>query len=302
MNPFKYGCVVKGENFCPRPELAKQLRAFAEAGQNVVIQGERRIGKTSLVKNVIGGMRGWRMVFIDLYCIHTISDFCRRVMNGVAAANDHLPFLKKAMALVHNLRPTLSFDPENGAPVISVDKRAAAEPDSITAVMRMLEKLGKDGKVCIVFDEFQDVLNLNHSDTIIAEMRSTIQFQQDTPYFFLGSVRNEMMSIFDSSDSPFYKSALAFEVGRIESTVFSKFIASRFKVGKRKVDSSTIEAIMKYCDGVPGDVQELCEALWGITDAGDTIDETLVPEALKLIYSREIGGFESVVRRMTRCK
>ena len=47
MNPFKYGCVVDGEFFCPRPELERQLRAFAELGQNVVVQGERRMGSVS---------------------------------------------------------------------------------------------------------------------------------------------------------------------------------------------------------------------------------------------------------------
>ena len=33
MKPFKYGCVVSGDNFCPRPQLEKQLREFAAAGQ-----------------------------------------------------------------------------------------------------------------------------------------------------------------------------------------------------------------------------------------------------------------------------
>ena len=45
--PFRYGCVVDGEYFCPRPELERQLRNYAESGQNLVIQGERRMGKTS---------------------------------------------------------------------------------------------------------------------------------------------------------------------------------------------------------------------------------------------------------------
>ena len=73
MNPFRYGCVVDGEFFCPRPELERQLQAFAESGQNVVILGERRMGKTSLIKHSIGGMRRMRMLYIDLYCIKTLS-------------------------------------------------------------------------------------------------------------------------------------------------------------------------------------------------------------------------------------
>ena len=51
VNPFRHGCAVDGEYFCPRPELERQLMSFAESGQNVVVHGERRMGKTSLIKS-----------------------------------------------------------------------------------------------------------------------------------------------------------------------------------------------------------------------------------------------------------
>ena len=47
MSFFKYGMVVDGENYCPRPELARQFSQLVESGLNVVVQGERRMGKTS---------------------------------------------------------------------------------------------------------------------------------------------------------------------------------------------------------------------------------------------------------------
>ena len=53
MSPFKYGCIVENEYFCPRIKLERQLQQYARDGQNLVIQGERRIGKTSLVKHAI---------------------------------------------------------------------------------------------------------------------------------------------------------------------------------------------------------------------------------------------------------
>ena len=62
MNPFKYGETVNGENFCRRPELSRTLRGYVEAGQNVVIQGERRMGKTSLVLETVRGMKGIAVV------------------------------------------------------------------------------------------------------------------------------------------------------------------------------------------------------------------------------------------------
>ena len=299
VNPFKYGCVVDGEFFCPRPKLERQLKAFARSGQNVVIQGERRIGKTSLIKHSISGLRGMRMLYIDLDCIHTLFDFCRRVMNGITEVNEKMSFLKKAVSLAHTLRPTLSFDPITGSPQISIDAREADRPESLQAVMAMIKKLAEGERICVVFDEFQDILDLDRSDVILAELRSTIQFQSGTPFFFSGSVRNDMMKIFDDDQSPFFKSAVTFTVGAIEKPSFVRFIVSRFRKGDRLVDEETAGALVDYADSVTGDVQEICEAIWDATEAGDTVTVSDIPKALNLIFSREGEGFGEAVRQLT---
>lgn len=299
MNPFKYGCVVDGEFFCPRPELERQLRSFAESGQNVVVQGERRMGKTSLIRHAVLGMRKMRLLYIDLYCIRTLSDFCRRAMNGIAEANESMPFLKKAMSFVHQLRPTISFDVNTGAPQISVDSRAAGSPDSLGVVMGMIGKMAKDERMCVVFDEFQDILDMERSDVVLAEMRSTIQLQPDTPYFFSGSVRNGMLRIFDDSKSPFFKSAVPFTVGPIEASEFERFILARFKKGERKVDLQTVRELIRYADSVAGDVQELCEAIWDTTAAKASVSVADIPCALDCVFSREGEAFGESVRQLT---
>lgn len=299
MRPFKYGCVVSGDNFCSRPELERQLRDFALSGQNLVIQGPRRIGKTSLIIHAIGGMRGMRLIYIDLYAIKTISDFCARVMKGISKATSEMSFLKKALQVAFRLRPVIAVDPHDGSTTISVDARAASEPNSLNAVMEPLEKLTSDGKCCVVFDEFQDILNLDNARGILAEMRSSIQFQEHTPYFFSGSIRNAMMSIFDDMDSPFYKSALAFSVGEIEPRVFSRFIASRFAQGNRRITNLVIAQILAFAENISGDVQELCEALWETTNEKDEITTDNFGAAFELIFSRERGGYETIVDRLT---
>ena len=299
MNPFRHGCAVDGEFFCPRPGLERQLRSFAESGQNVVVQGERRMGKTSLIRHAVTGMRKMSMLYVDLYCIRTLSDFCRRVMNGIAEANENMSFIRKAMSFVHQLRPTLSFDVNTGAPQISLDTRAANEPDSLDFVMGMIRRLAKDERMCVVFDEFQDILDIDRSDVVLAEMRSTIQFQPDTPYFFSGSVRNDMMRIFDDSRSPFFKSAATFTVGPIESSEFERFIAARFRKGDRKVDAETIRTLIGYADSVTGDVQELCEAIWDTTDSGADVTAKDIPRALDCVFAREGEAFGESIRQLT---
>ena len=299
MNPFQYGCVVGGENFCPRPELERQLREFAESGQNLVIQGARRMGKTSLVQHAIGGMRRMRLVYVDLYGIRSVADFCARAMKGVAKASGEISFLKKAVRLAFRLRPVIAIDPHDGSTTISVDARAAAEPDSLGQVMAMLARLAEDGRVCIVFDEFQDILRLENARGVLAEMRSTIQFQSDTPYFFTGSVRNEMMSIFDDADSPFFKSALTFAVEEIEPASFMRFLAGRFRKGDRRIGNAVLSRILRFADGVAGDVQEFCEALWETTEPGAEITSDDFDKAFRLLFSRELGGYEAILERLT---
>ena len=297
--PFRYGCVVDGEYFCPRPELERQLRRYAESGQNLVIQGERRMGKTSLVKKAISGMKGERLLYIDLYGIRTLSDFCRRVMAGVGGVTEKMSFLKKALALAHRLRPALTIDSATGAPTITVDARAAAEPDSLGAVMSTVKRLAEDGGLCVVMDEFQDLLKLDNAARILAEMRGTIQFQSDTPYFYLGSARNEMLRIFTHYDSPFFKSALPFEVPPIDAAEFAKFIVSRFRKGGCGIDTKAAQAIIGFADGVSGDVQELCDALWSVTDEGRTASEADIPKALAVVFAREKNGFENAIADLT---
>jgi len=210
-----------------------------------------------------------------------------------------MPFIKKAMSFVHQLRPMLSFDVNTGAPQISVDARAANDPDSLGAVMGMIRRLAKDERICVVFDEFQDILDVDRSDVILAEMRSTIQFQPDTPYFFSGSVRNDMMRIFDDSRSPFFKSAAAFTVGPIGSSDFERFIGSRFRKGDRKVDAETIRTLIGYADSVTGDVQELCEAIWDTTEPGSEVTVGDIPRALDCVFAREGEAFGDSVRQLT---
>ena len=121
MKPFKYGCVVDADFFCPRPLLQNRLAEYVRDGQNVVLVGERRMGKTSLVFAVCKALRGYRMLYVDLLNIRTVSDFCNRVATAAAQMGRKSSFGSRAMSFISRLRPTLSIDPDNGMPVISVD-------------------------------------------------------------------------------------------------------------------------------------------------------------------------------------
>ena len=83
MNPFKYGQIVKENDFCRRPELEKNLASQIKRGQNVYIQGERRTGKSSLIYETVRKLKKRKIIYIDLLETKTSDDFLKRIVTSV---------------------------------------------------------------------------------------------------------------------------------------------------------------------------------------------------------------------------
>lgn len=300
MKPFKYGCVVGADFFCPRPLLQNRLVEYVRDGQNVVLVGERRMGKTSLVFAACKALRGYRMLYVDLLNIRTVSDFCNRVATAAAQMSKKASFGSRAMSFISRLRPTLSIDPDNGMPVISVDTRTAEDPRSMSDVISLIERFAREEKLFVVFDEFQEVKKLESCDQVLAVLRSRIQLLQDTCFVFSGSVRADMVSIFTDPASAFYKSALTLEVSSIPDEDFIPFLLRRFASGKRKADADFIRCILDFTNRTTGDVQQLCAAVWSTTEDGQVLKGADIAIALKDIFATEGGQFEFQTAKLTR--
>ena len=298
-NPFKYGCVVSGENFCERPELAEKLAGFVRSGQNVVIQGERRMGKTSLVRETIGRMRGIRLVYVDLLGVCDVADLCGRMAEAMAETDRSLPFYRKLGKMLSKLRPTVSVDPESGLPVFSLDRIAAGTSGSLDAILSAVAEEARRRRLCVVFDEFQDILGMEDGKRTLAVMRGKIQLDASTAYIFLGSVRNKMTDIFWNPDSPFYHSAAALPVGEIPYDDFYGFARKKFKAGGRELPREAFDTIFESAQRIPGYVQELCDAIWDCTDDGDVVSEGEIREGLNGVFARERDHYEIFMERLT---
>ena len=299
MEAFKYGCIVDGENFCARPELSKQLANYISSGQNVVIQGERRIGKSSLVRSAINGMRGQRAVFADFMGVRSVTDVCNRIADALARFDSEDSLYRKTLALLSHLRPVVTVDAMTGQPTITVDASASRNPVSVNAAMDAIAQHAKERKVCIVFDEFQDILDVRDGEQIFALMRARIQCLSRTCFAFLGSARNSMLSIFLSPKSPFYKSAIVFDVGEIPGDDFYAFAKGRFATGRRKLTRETFDRILDFVNRVPGDVQELCDAIWQVSSPGDTIIDEAMMKGIEVVFAREAGAYATFIKPLT---
>ncbi len=297
MNPFRYGCVVQGDYFCPRRRQASELMRLIEGGQNVMIQGERRIGKTSLVKDVAGRAQGIRFIYVDLLGIRTIHDLARKLTVALAALDQRSSFLSRLLKFLASLRPTVTIDPTGGA-TIGVDVRSSSTIESLETLMDAIAKVGEEQRCFVVLDEFQDILKLEDSEGVLAMLRGKIQFQTEVSYVFLGSIRNQMSMLFTNSRQPFYKAAVILDIGHIDDEDFIPFLQNRFSQAGRKINASTLRQVLELADRISGDVQELCDALWATSHEGDTLTEESIGPALELIFARESKSYTPLMTQL----
>lgn len=299
MNPFKYGQVVSAEDFCPRPKLLKELKGFMMSGQNVVMQGERRIGKTSLIHETVHSVRRMRILYVDLLEIKTSDALCKRIAKAIVSMEHQDGFLEKIIKKLSLLKPSITVDPLTGQPSVSFDPAVSLQPDSIEGLLDVITSAHKRKPLVVVFDEFQDIMNLKEAGEALAILRGKIQFHSKLPYIFAGSIRNRMDEIFNDPDSAFFKSAIPITVGPLDRKRFALFLQEKFAIGKRSIDPDMIERVFEIGEDVSGDVQQLCEALWEITSYKEQITQEKIPDALNLIFARESKGYEAILVQLT---
>lgn len=300
MNPFKFGQVVKGDDYCRRPETEENLLNEISRGQNIYLQGERRIGKTSLVIETVGQLNRTKLIYVDLLETKTIEGLIKRVVAALISRKQKSRFFESLMQKFSNLRPVISVDPITNMPTFSIDSSTSASPDSVSSVLDLVSSLDRPKeKLIIVFDEFQDIMNIKESKETLALLRSKIQFQTGISYIFIGSIRNEMDSIFNDSDSPFFKSALPHPIGALNRTTFREFIQKKFETDQRSISEQLLNQVFELCFDVPGDIQQLCGALWDASSAGVKLTSDYLLKALERIYTNELKGYEFLLKIMT---
>lgn len=299
MNPFKFGQVVGGGDFCPRPVLTKTLSSCVKSGQNVLLQGERRMGKTSLIAETVRKERSLRLLHVDLMEVKSVEGVIQRFANAILTFEQSSGALTKTLSALAGLRPALSTDPVTGSLSIKLDTSVARVPDSITGMLSVIKQMAQRKKLVVFIDEFQDLLHLPDHAELLAIMRSRIQFHGDIPYVYAGSIRNRMQQIFYDIDSPFYKSALPLEVGSLDDKCFSTFLLKKFSNGGRDVSAEVIQQIFGMTGRAAGDVQALCAALWDQSSSGDELDLSALPGALEHIFAQESKGYEMALVQLT---
>ncbi len=300
MNPFRFGEVVTRNDFCPRPELVKQLTVWIEGSGKVAVLGERRTGKTSLIHEAVSRLKGYHLIYAQLWAVRSVEDVANHLLRAISTARiEEGSLLDKLMRAVALLRPRIEFDPLTGQPSVTVTPGAKITPTGLHNVFDFIQDLSPHQRIVVALDEFQDIRRLPEADAVLGELRSRIQRQRGVAYIFAGSIRHEMEAIFRTPASPFFKSMRTLEVGGIPREQFRSFLDSRFKSGRRSLSDDAYQEIFSISEDNPSDVQQFCSAIWDRSEPGSKIGNSEVIGALTHVLATERKGYEQQIQLLT---
>ena len=300
MNPFVYGKVVEKKDFCSRDQLVSELEGCIESGQNTVLFGRRRVGKSSLVLNAAGQFPKRLFFRVDLFFTKDTSMFLEYCSNALMTFQPQRQgLLEKSVNALKRIRPRVEFSQDGSTPSLSFSVERQSNSVLLNTIDDFFGFLGEEfdkDQLVVCFDEFQSILAYPEADALLAKIRANVQYHPFS-YIFTGSDRSGLKTIFTEPKSPFYKSIRPIAVGPIPREDFQPFLQKRFVAGGRTVAENVWDSIFQLA--VPGDIQQLCAALWENSDSGGQVNRRTLEKAYDRIFSQEMEGFRSLLRELT---
>ena len=189
-NPFIYGKIVYEDDFFDRTKERKRLLQLLQGRNNVLILGDRRIGKTSLLLNCFEELKkkNKSIFYFNLDPITSTKSFIERYGQLFTKKKS---LAKRAVYLLKLCLKGFKLDiqlDDKGIPTASIQWEGAGKL-SLTSLQEILELpqiLARKGRqrFIICFDEFQIARDMEDAD-LISEMRAAFQKHDKITYVFM---------------------------------------------------------------------------------------------------------------------
>jgi hypothetical protein len=283
-NPFSHSGIVTGEAFCNRKQELKDLIYHVNHSQNVLLYSHRRMGKTSLLHQIIQQLDDQRQkiksIYIDLYGTIDEKDFIEAVFSGLLQIETKLD---KLLKLVSGLKLSGSVDPMTGQPSISVSVERLEQHNYLDKAMDTLSAYSAKQKLLVVLDEFQEIAGYAEQG-FEKRLRSHVQRHTNIAYIFSGSQKHILSQMFNTTDRAFYQMATSYPLNRIELHHYATWAKAIFAEKNATLDDSIINDIVGRCDYQPMYIQQFLFELWRQDDISPEVIDAI---EFKILARRE---------------
>lgn len=288
--PFRVGVI--GEIFIDRDEETTRVIEAMRSKERLVVYGERRLGKTSILKRAIARTNGELVaVYLDIWGAASEQDVLRSILRQIPPtwlAGDRLGLLVTQLLGM----ATLGVDP-GGNPTFSLNPNFKTDGESnFTHLVGKLNGYAKETGQPIVFviDEFTKCENRLGFPP--PALRALAQTCPALGFIFSGSAVGVISDLLSPS-GPFL-GIPTLSVQPMEKQFFGGWIRDVLRESDRTLTAEAAELLVDTCYGITSYVLELANACWSGTRAGQTIGPEDVEQAYLSASGAKAAQFELI--------
>jgi hypothetical protein len=294
-NPFQFDREVSGKHFCGRKKDIKKLLGHIYNGTNVVMFARRRIGKSSLVKEIFNNHLDDDTLFahIDVYSVSNTKELYERIKEGISSSlKGTESSLDKLQGMISNIQEyfggskiTLKLSP---SPSFEIEPLAKVYDEAIGDILESyFEYLSANNLTSVIaIDEFQKIVSLQDNEKIEEVLRTAISKRKNCSFIFTGSRRTLLLSMFNSPDRPFYKLGIQHNLGPIDSDVFYKWVLENFKKKDIFIEEDAFMYLFEQSQGETRFIQLVAYSLFEEEDALSVINKQKIKEYIDDLIGR----------------
>ncbi len=301
---FEFDNYVTGRAFVGRRPDSLALGNLIENHENVCIYDAPKSGKTSLVHQALINLRtSGYSVAVPVCCltgVRTAEDFAVRMVTTFMkqfceGPSDFSEFVRKWLP-----DTDFSFDGELyedfGKMVLLKGEFA---PDDLTAVLTLPYKIASEtsGNICLVFEEFQNILEIKGFERILKEMEKIASENRTSfSFIFSGSATNAMKWIFDYRKY-FFRNVVHLPLSLVTEQEVMEHIVSGFRPTGKVIEKDLIQKPYRVFRGnmwYLNTMAFLCNAR-----AIGYINERIINDAIETVISMNVPRFRMIVDDLT---
>jgi energy-coupling factor transporter ATP-binding protein EcfA2 len=300
-NPFKYGELSTGENFCNRKAELKRLHSAFRDGQSIVLISPRRWGKSSLVDHALGTYKGkLYQVKIDCFGISSSEEFYATVLKSVLlATTSKLKQLTDTVTKhIKSFIPYIKYTVGEGEELsISLDfPESKLDPGT---VLDLAQKIAHQRKIRVVvcIDEFQKIAEWQDGAVVLEKLRSHWQKHKEVTYCLYGSKRHVMSGLFSHSLQPFYRFGETILLNKIEHGEWVSFLLSEFRKTGKSIAIEVAQELVSLVESHSYYVQYLARICWN--NGKDKITPAILKDSWAELLNDHLALFQNIVKGLT---
>jgi len=295
-NPFKFDIEVAGDFFCGRREEITELVDYINNETNIIMFAKRRIGKSSLLKEVFENHLDKNILHthIDIYSISNIRELYERLVRGIEESligyESNLNKLSRLVESIQNYFHSAKVSIiVSGKPQVKIE---STEKDYFLAIEQLFLSYfeflkSQNLQAVIAIDEFQKIVSLNDSEKIEQLLRTIANKRHNSSFIFTGSKRNILLEMFNDSARAFFKLGTEFQLNAISKNEFYLWVKLRFQKKHIHLDKVAFETLYLQADGETRFIQQVCHELFKRNNQQSIIDVIKIKNMIKNVIKKK---------------